>query len=83
MIWYCNARKTTFEVDNFWRLDVDGTIEHLAGLATSLNSTLHQMPAATPTPNDLPPLTSGSDPTQPGPDMWVWRDGAIVVEDRP
>ena len=82
MIWYCNETNGTSEVNNFWRLGIDGTVEHLTALAASLNSTLHQMPAATPSPNDLPPLTPGDPPFGPSPEMWVWREGAIVVEAR-
>ena len=83
MIWYCNETNGTSEVNNFWRLGIDGTVEHLTALAASLNSTLHQMPAATPAPNDLPPLTPGDPPFEPSPEMWVWKEGAIVVEPRP
>ena len=81
--WYCNERNATAEVDNFWRLGIDGTVEHLEALAASLDSTLHQMPESTPNPSDLPVLPVGPDPLVPGPDMWAWRDGAIVVETRP
>ena len=84
MIWYCNEQNTTSEVNNFWRLDIDGDVAWLTHLAETLDSVLHEMPVATPTPNDLPPLTPGSPPFEPGPDMWVWTTaGEIVVEARP
>lgn len=80
--WYCNEINGTSEVNNFWRLGIDGDIAHLTALAVSLDSALHQMPEATPAPNDLPALTAGLDPFAPGPDMWAWQNGAIVVEAR-